>query len=102
MYSPKTARAKLLDQLKVLLRKLMCAHNFLEDFIEELENTKDYTIVLIDECETFLAERNNVEARRGGGYGHQKNENDGSALIKWLNFTSKSHKYVQFIFTTPF
>lgn len=75
----------------------------LETFIEELENTKEYTIVLIDECETFLAERNDAGMSRGRGYGNnQRNENDGSALIKWLNFTSKSHQYVQFIFTTNY
>jgi AAA+ superfamily predicted ATPase len=74
----------------------------LEAFIEELENTKEYTIVLIDECETFLAERNDASMSRGRGYGRQEKENDGSALIKWLNFTSKSHKFVQFIFTTNY
>ncbi len=62
----------------------------LEDFIGQLQDHRQLTIVVIDECETFLAAR----------IGNQKQQSKG--IFEWLEFTSKPSPYIQFIYMTNY
>ena len=65
--------------------------NEIEDFIGMIETTNALTIVVIDECETFLADTE-------GGQKKQMSK----GVNAWVEYTGESSSHVQFFYMTNF
>lgn len=63
----------------------------IEDFIGMIERSNDLTIVVIDECEIFLADTNGVFK-----------ENMSKGVNSWVEYTGKPSSHVQFFYMTNF